>query len=237
MPRARMIKPEFLTDSKTGTLTAVATKLLVGLLIHADDYGVIRNEPAELKAKIFPFEAATVETCVGKPLAEELVARGLVRVFSVDGTSYLFVVNFPKHQYIQHPSSPLIEGWRKGDTPEFFHRRTGKIPESSHTSMGALTESSHTSTKQVSELREVSEIKTAEPVETVEIVENPESVAKRGSLRNIADHKMPALMDPQARRERRELLKSQIQNLRDVQSGRKGPTASHAHGAAAAQAK
>ena len=243
MPRARMIKPEFLTDSKTGTLSPLATKLFVGLLIHADDYGVIRDDPAELKAKVFPFEAATFEALVVQPLAVELVARGLVRLFSVDGAAYLFVVNFPKHQYIQHSSLPLIEGWRKGDTPGTFSARTGKSSTSGQGSASApgmvpLCESSHTSPKEVSEVSEVSEVKNL----TVACgnrgnVENPERLVPfRCSSRNTvdnSDHRMPGAMDPEARRE---LLKKQIQNLNDVRIGRKGPTATHAHKATAAQA-
>ena len=241
MPRARMIKPEFLTDSKTGTLSPLATKLFVGLLIHADDYGVIRDDPAELKAKIFPFAETGSAKCISKPLGDELVARGLVRVFSVAGASYLFVVNFPKHQYIQHSSLPLIEGWRKGDTPETFSARTGKssTPEGSASAPGMvpLCEDSHTSPKEVREVREVRELKNL----TLACgnrgnVEKSEIVPFRCSSRNTVDnseHRMPDVINPETRRE---LLRKQIQNLNDVRNGRKGPTATHAHEAPKAQA-
>lgn len=242
MPRARLIKPEFLTDSKTGTLSDGAKSLFVGLLIHADDYGVIRNDPAELKAKIFPFAETGPATCISKPLGAELIARGLVRVFTVAGASYLFVVNFPRHQRIDHYSRPLIDGWKRGDTPESFSGanggKAGTLREDSTSSPRALAESSTTTRSEVSELREVSEIKNL----TVACgnggnVENPEHLVPfRCSSRNTVDnseHRMPGSMDPEARRE---LLKKQIQNLNDGRIGRKGPTASHAHEAPKAQA-
>jgi len=57
MPRIRTIKPEFFTDSKTGTLSALAAKVFIGLWCHADDYGVVPFDLLELKAKILPYEA------------------------------------------------------------------------------------------------------------------------------------------------------------------------------------
>lgn len=233
MPRARILKPQFFTDSKTGTLTDSAKSLFIGMLIHADDYGVIRNDPAELKAAIFPFSMATVEACIAKPLTVELIARGLVRVFSVDSASYLFIANFPRHQHVNHPSRPLIEGWKHGDTPETFASRAGKNGDSRTTTRGLPEDSGSALAVEGWGGVERKELK-ADACGNGGNVENPDSVPKRGSLQNIDEHKMPAQPDPQARRE---LLKSQIQMLRDVRSERKGPTASPGYRALAMQAK
>jgi hypothetical protein len=120
MPRIRTIKPEFWTDSKTGTLSPFATKLFLGLLNHCDDYGVVPLDLAEFKAKILPYEEGDIATVIAEPLQSELIARKLVIHFRHDGEEYLFIRTFHKHQRVNRPGPPLIPGWKRGDTPESF---------------------------------------------------------------------------------------------------------------------
>ena len=55
MARIRTVKPEFWTDSKTGTLSDRAKILFLGILNFCDDYGVIENDAGALKARILPY--------------------------------------------------------------------------------------------------------------------------------------------------------------------------------------
>ena len=45
MARIRTIKPEFWTDSKTGTMPESAKCLFIGMLNHCDDFGVLEWLP------------------------------------------------------------------------------------------------------------------------------------------------------------------------------------------------
>jgi hypothetical protein len=128
MARIRTIKPEFWTDSKTGTLSDRGTKLFIGMLNFADDYGVLQFDIDALKAQIFPYLAEEAEKAVTRPLADELLAKGLVEVFGYSEDDdpetplkqYLFIKNFGKHQRVDRPGKPLIPGWIKTSTPANF---------------------------------------------------------------------------------------------------------------------
>lgn len=156
MARIRTIKPEFWTDAKTGTLTETSKCLLLGLLNHADDYGVLEWSPVEWRAKILPYHSDTTPSTVQTCLIEELLPRGLVVLFSFTGDDgepprrYAFIKNFAKHQVINKPSRPLLAGWKIGETPRTYAERTrceyqefgddGVTPmsEPPHTTTGAL---------------------------------------------------------------------------------------------------
>src|SRR5947209_13798694 len=81
MARIRTVKPEFWTDSKTGTLSGIATKLFLGMLNHADDVGVLPFDVEELKAKILPYERGEARVIIEPPLLNELCRKGLVLMF------------------------------------------------------------------------------------------------------------------------------------------------------------
>ena len=82
MARIRTIKPEFWTDSKTGTLSGTATKLFLGLLNHCDDFGVIRFDWWEFKARILPYEDGSAVDVIIPRVFDELSAKGLVTIFA-----------------------------------------------------------------------------------------------------------------------------------------------------------
>lgn len=128
MARIRTIKPEFWTDAKTGTLTDTSKCLFLGLLNHADDYGVVAWSPIEWRAKILPYHSDTTHGVVTACLVNELLPRGLMVLFSFtddDGElkRFGFIKNFGKHQIINRPSKPILPGWKIGDTPESYAKR------------------------------------------------------------------------------------------------------------------
>ncbi|MBU6392536.1 MAG: conserved phage C-terminal domain-containing protein [Planctomycetes bacterium] len=110
MARIRTIKPEFYTDSKTGSLSGNATKLFIGMLTFSDDYGVIEHDLAALKAKIFPYAIGSASKVITKPL-DEILKSGLVLIFKWDKNTYFWIKNFTKHQKVDRPGKPLIENF------------------------------------------------------------------------------------------------------------------------------
>lgn len=156
MARIRTFKPEFWTDGKTGTLSDRAKLLLLGMLNHADDYGVIELNCAEWRAKVFPYDTLSIEDGVAAPLTNELLPKGIVTTFSYDdgdgAKQYVHITNFDKHQLVNRPSPPTIKGWKRGDNPETFGKREtedcasleapkphGGITEDSSNAHGVLT--------------------------------------------------------------------------------------------------
>lgn len=125
MARIRQIKPEIHTDSKTGKLSPLGFKLLIGLLNQADDYGVIRLDLDEFKVRIMPYYTEEIEEVIGKPLYGELIPKKLVTQFTVNGKSYLFIEHFYDHQYVQHPANPILAGWVRGMTPDTYAASQG----------------------------------------------------------------------------------------------------------------
>jgi hypothetical protein len=120
--RIRSFKQEIFTDEKTGTLSGDAFRLFLGIVSHSDDYGVIEYRPLELRVKILPYLEGVSKEIVGGLLLE-LTDRNLVKPFRFAGREYLFVVNFSKHQRVDKPGAPLLDGWKRGDTPEIFVAR------------------------------------------------------------------------------------------------------------------
>jgi hypothetical protein len=131
MARIRTIKPEFWTDSKTGTMPESAKCLFIGMLNHCDDFGVLEWLPVEWRAKIFPYHSLNTDGALTDLICREFLPRGLVTVFervTADGEvkRYVFVRNLSKHQLVNRPSKPLLEDWKKSDTPATYAERRGE---------------------------------------------------------------------------------------------------------------
>lgn len=148
MARIRTIKPEFWTDAKTGTLPEFSKCLFLGLLNHADDYGVLEWQPVEWRAKIFPYHSDTTTGAVQRALSGDLLERGLLVLFAFTDDAgetrrYAFIQNFCRHQVINKPSRPLLTGWKIGDTPKTYAKREGhELQEVSGSEDGVLLEPS-----------------------------------------------------------------------------------------------
>lgn len=103
MARIRTIKPEFWGDSKTARLSRDARLLFLGLLNESDDEGRQLGAPRRIAGVVFPHDADITPEIVGA-LLDELEAERMVERYDVDGTSYLLIVGFTKHQKVSHPS-------------------------------------------------------------------------------------------------------------------------------------
>jgi len=93
MARARNIKPGFMTNDELGELSPFARLAFIGLWCHADYNGNLKYKPKRLKVEILPYDNVDFSDVVA-----ELEGAGFVKTYSVDGTNYLNVVNFRKHQ-------------------------------------------------------------------------------------------------------------------------------------------
>ncbi len=103
MPRIRTIKPDFWTDETITECSLSARLLFIGTWNFADDNGNIEHSVKQLKMKIFPSD----EIKVGPPL-NELLAHGLLIEYSLNGSKYLHIKGFKKHQVINRPSKTSI---------------------------------------------------------------------------------------------------------------------------------
>lgn len=112
MARIRTLKPEFFDDPDIGSCSFAARLLFAGLWTQADKAGRLDYNPRVLKARLFPYdEGLDVEALTG-----ELEACGAVKTYQVSpavekhgepwkGKTFLWVVNFQKHQR-PHPKEP-----------------------------------------------------------------------------------------------------------------------------------
>jgi hypothetical protein len=112
--RIRTIKPELLDDEKVASLSSRDFKLFIGLILEVDDYGNTRAESALLNARLWwahPEELTHPEHTEEGLL--ELEQNGLVMLYEVRAQRYLHIVNWEKHQKVDHPGKPRVP--RPGD--------------------------------------------------------------------------------------------------------------------------
>lgn len=94
MPRMRMVKPEFWTDSKVVRVSRDARLLFIGLWNFADcDAGHLEADSFSLKMKIFPADSVDVDA-----LLEELIGIGLVERHHSNVGEFLWVPGLRSHQ-------------------------------------------------------------------------------------------------------------------------------------------
>jgi hypothetical protein len=94
MPRMRMVKPEFWTDSKVVRVSRDARLLFIGLWNFADcDAGHVEADPFALRMKIFPADDVNIE-----PLLEELIGVGLIEVYDSNVGRFYLIPGLRAHQ-------------------------------------------------------------------------------------------------------------------------------------------
>lgn len=96
MARIRTIKPSLWTSPEFVACSMAARLLWIGTWNFADDYGVLKDDPAELKFQILPGDNVDAHD-----LVDELVSRKmLLRKVAPDGTRVLVIRTFGIHQKI-----------------------------------------------------------------------------------------------------------------------------------------
>lgn len=124
MARIRSIKPEFWTDPDVVALPMAARLFFIGCWNHADDYGVLKDDPSRLKLQILPGDDVDPYE-----LVDMLVASNhLLRRVASDGTPVLVIRTFCDHQKIDKRSTG-----RWGHPDEFTIPTTPPAPQPSPT--------------------------------------------------------------------------------------------------------
>ncbi len=126
MARSRNIKPGFFLNDKLAECEPLARLLFAGLWCIADREGRLEDRPKRIKAEILPYDDCDVDQ-----LLNQLAERGFIIRYEVDGSRYIQVTNFSKHQnpHVREAASTLPPPPGNELAPEKNHTSTGKAPE------------------------------------------------------------------------------------------------------------
>jgi hypothetical protein len=102
MARIRTIKPEFPISETIGRLSREARLLYIQLWTVVDDSGRTRAASRLLASQLYPYDDDAGELI--KHWIAELESSGCVACYEVDGTQYLELPKWLKHQKIDRPT-------------------------------------------------------------------------------------------------------------------------------------
>lgn len=131
MARARNIKPGFFTNDELVELPFEARLLFIGLWTIADKEGRLNDRPKKIKMEIFPADDVNCDAALSM-----LAKRGFLRRYAVDGSSYIQIVNWDKHQNPHIKEAPSLIPPEPEQAPEIpvqaseQPERAGLIPDS-----------------------------------------------------------------------------------------------------------
>lgn len=109
MARIRTIKPEFPQSESMGRVSRDARLLFILLWPISDDHGRTRAASRMLASLLFPYDEDAPKLIDG--WLGELEREGCIVRYEVDGSSYLQVTKWLKHQKIDKPSKPQHPGF------------------------------------------------------------------------------------------------------------------------------
>jgi hypothetical protein len=95
--RIRTIKPEFFTSEDIVCMSPLARLFYVSLWCESDRDGRLEWKPVTFKMRYLPGDQCDVNE-----LAKELIERGLIVLYSVDGKQYAEIPTFTEHQVINN---------------------------------------------------------------------------------------------------------------------------------------
>lgn len=101
MARIRTIKPEFFTSEDIVSMSPLARLFYVSLWCESDREGRLEWKPVTFKMRYLPGDQCDIND-----LAKELIDRGLVILYAVDGKQYAEIPTFTEHQVINNRESP-----------------------------------------------------------------------------------------------------------------------------------
>lgn len=93
MSRARNIKPGFFKNDLLAECSPLARILFVGLWCEADREGRLEDRTKRIKAECLPYDDCDVSA-----LLDELNVRGFICRYEVNGSHYIAIPEFLKHQ-------------------------------------------------------------------------------------------------------------------------------------------
>lgn len=112
MGRIRTIKPEFPQSETMGKISRDARLLFIELWTIADDHGRARANPRMLASLLFPYDNDAGELI--DDWLDELEDAECIRRYVVDGSTYLEISNWSKHQKVEKPSASKYPSFDDG---------------------------------------------------------------------------------------------------------------------------
>ena len=105
MARTRYIKHTFFTNEELAEVDPLGRILFAGLWCHADREGRLENRPKKLKVLILPYDECSIPD-----LLAQLEKRTFIKCYSTDGSEYIQITNFTKHQtpHIKEQASTIL---------------------------------------------------------------------------------------------------------------------------------
>ena len=93
MARARNIKPAFFQNEELAELSPLCRLAFIGMWTIADFKGCIELRPKRLKIQLLPYD-----NCNFEEIVSALEKSRFISTYSVQGQTYLKIINFEKHQ-------------------------------------------------------------------------------------------------------------------------------------------
>ncbi len=110
MARDRKLSSDFWTWEAVIDCAPMTRLLFLGLQNFADDFGVQPLRPRTIRMQVFPGDP--IDNDQVRAMIDELVARGLVRIYTVEGQEYLAIVDWERLHRIgkrarrRYPAAP-----------------------------------------------------------------------------------------------------------------------------------
>lgn len=114
MARIRTIKPEFPESESMGRVSREARFLFIMLWLACDDEGKTRGHSRKLASTLYPYDEDAPKL-IDRWLAE-LERENVVIRYQVDGSTYLKVTAWAKHQKIDRPSKSRLPDPSEADS-------------------------------------------------------------------------------------------------------------------------
>jgi len=123
--RIRSIKPEFWESESLGRVSREARLLFIGLFSCCDDVGRARASSRLLASRLFPYDDDAFKRLPS--WIAELEKQGCIRIYVVDGESYLDLPKWANHQKIDKPSASKLPSFDdvREDSREFENNSLG----------------------------------------------------------------------------------------------------------------
>ncbi|MDR0478311.1 MAG: hypothetical protein LBH31_00605 [Burkholderiaceae bacterium] len=106
MARIRSIKPDFPQSESMGQVSREARLCFIMLWTIADDQGRLRGNSRMLASLLFPYDDDAKDHMDG--WLDQLSSKGCIARYEVDGTRYIQVLNWIKHQKIDKPTESKL---------------------------------------------------------------------------------------------------------------------------------
>lgn len=109
MARIRSIKPDLPHSESMGRVSRDARLLFILLWTLADDSGTLRGSSRMLASLLFPYDDDAPEliaSWLGELLREECIA-----IYESEGSTYVYVRNWLRHQKIDRPTASKLPQW------------------------------------------------------------------------------------------------------------------------------